>query len=416
MKPKTPLLFLLFGFILFPLSSFAQNFTYSFGGRSVNYTITDLTSGKCITTVGDQFVPANYISGKLSIPPVAIYTHDDKIIRLGVTKIGEHSFTLNYDLISVEIPESVTSIGAGAFSKCSNLINVTIPNSVTEINFGAFESTGLTSVIIPNSVKYISSCAFLDCRNMVDISIPNTVSYIGDHAFSGCKSLTSVMIPNAVNRISDNVFWGCSSLTSVTIPNSITSIGFESFSYCSNLTDINIPNSVQYINSCAFSKSGLTSVRIPNSVTKILSAAFIGCQNLTVVTLPASLTYLYNAIFDRCDNIKEVYYEAIDPIESTEKNIFTSYVYANATLYVPLEAIEKCRVTEPWCNFKTIKAYDLSDAEEIVSDMNSKSINTSLSKEYYNLNGIKVADSTDGLTPGIYIMRQGSKSSKITIK
>lgn len=157
-------------------------------------------------------------------------------------------------------------------------------------------------------------------------------------------------------------------------------------------------------------------MKIPAS--KIYTGAFIQCKDLTSVTLSASLTYLYNAVFDRCDNIKEVYYEATDPIGSSYSDIFTSKVYAHATLFVPSEAVEKCRVIQPWCNFKSIQAYDLSGAEEIVLDMypDSEPDNANISKEYYDLNGNKIADSIECLTPGIYIMRHGAKTSKIAIK
>ena len=134
-----------------------------------------------------------------------------------VTEIGEGAFVENFNLTSVEIPNSVTSIGDYAFSNCS----------------------GMVSVIIGNSVNSIGSGAFTKCSSLTSVEIPNSVTSIGDYAFS-CSGLTSVEIPNSVTSIGDYAFHECSGMVSVIIGNSVNSIGNEAFNYCDNLTNITV--------------------------------------------------------------------------------------------------------------------------------------------------------------------------------
>ncbi len=50
-----------------------------------------------------------------------------------------------------------------------------------------------------------------------------------------------------------------------------------------------------------------------------------------------------------------------------------------------------------------------------VTDVNADSIDdASAEKEYFTIEGIKV--SSDNLTPGLYILRQGKKASKVVIR
>lgn len=50
-----------------------------------------------------------------------------------------------------------------------------------------------------------------------------------------------------------------------------------------------------------------------------------------------------------------------------------------------------------------------------MTDVNADSIDdASAEKEYFTIEGIKV--SSDNLTPGLYILRQGKKASKVVIR
>ena len=116
-------------------------------------------------------------------------------------------------LTDLTIGNSVTSIGDYAFSGCHGLTSITIPNSVTSIGESAFSScSGLTSITIGNSVTSIGESAFYNCSGLTSITIPNSVTSICSFAFSGCSGLTGITIPNSVTSIGGYAFWNCSGL------------------------------------------------------------------------------------------------------------------------------------------------------------------------------------------------------------
>lgn len=66
---------------------------------------------------------------------------------------------------------------------------------------------------------------------------------------------------------------------------------------------------------------------------------------------------------------------------------------------------------EPWKYFTNISVYDPASINEIFTDFNEDA-----PYEIFNLNGVKVADSTENLPSGIYILRQGKLAKKIAVK
>ena len=361
--------------VILTLPCIARDFTYTYQGNTLTYTVLDKDAKTCITKAGYRYGiihgdtvyrSGNDVTGSLVIPSIA----KDGETEYSVTSIGKLAFYSCPNLTSVVIPNSVTSIGNDAFSGCSGLTSVFIPNSVTSIGNDAFyDCRSLTSVIIPNSVTYIYKNTFRGCDCLTSVVIPNSVTSIGNDAFYGCGRLTSVVIPNSVTSIGNYAFSGCSSLTSVFIPNSVTSIGKDAFQYCGlikstypNTIDdpfdsgIRIPypakdaviedgfvygsektviyfvplglkdeftisNSVTSIGSSAFyGCSGLTSIEIPNSVTSIGSSAFSSCSGLTSVIIPNSVTNIGAWAFSDCSGLTSI--EIPNSITNIECEVF----------------------------------------------------------------------------------------------
>ncbi|MDE5750074.1 MAG: leucine-rich repeat domain-containing protein [Duncaniella sp.] len=384
-------------------------------------------------------------------------------IPASVTKIGVSAFDACNGLTSVTIPASVTEIGWYAFSGCYSLASVSILGSGVEIGldafncwggclekaefasiealcsmkFGSAESNPLTfakhlyidgsevvDVVIPATVTEICNWAFYQFENMASVSIPNSVTKIGKYAFSGC-GLTSILIPASVTEIGEWAFSGCG--------NTLVKAEFESIeSLCSikfidalsnplscakylyidgkEVVDAVIPETVTEIGNLAFCYySNLKSVSIPNSVTRIGASSFSCCDGLTSVTIPANITEIGQRAFFGCEWLTSVYYGAENPILAPD-DVFEE-IPRTATLYVPESAIAKCKETEPWKGFANIVAYDFSGIDEVVAVFDAN-----LPVEVYDLNGVKVGDTTDGLHPGIYIRKQGPNAEKLIVK
>ena len=406
----------------------ANAFAYSSG-------LTSVTIPNSVTTIGSSAFRDCSSLTSVTIPN-------------SITTIKENTFK-NCILTSVTIPISVTTIGQSAFDGCSGLTSVTIPNSVTTIgNYAFYGCSSLTSVTIPNSVTTIGGSAFADCIGLTSVSISNSVTTIGERTFNLCSKLTAINveggnpayasidgvlydkditslirypggktaqrfeIPATVKTIEADAFSECRGLTSVTIPNSVTAIGSYAFAVCENLRSITIPNSVTTIGSSVFwICRGLTSVTIPNSVTTIGDQAFGGCRSLISVTIPNSVTTIGTRAFRNCSSLEKIYYGAIDPIEAPE-DVFSDY--DKPMLYVNASAMDRIRSTVPWSLFKKVETYDSSAVDGITAD--SSAINYAADYEVYNLNGLKVSENLNSLTPGLYIVRQGTKVKKVMVR
>ena len=389
-----------------------------------------------VTNIGDgAFCGCSGFSGSLIIP--------NSIKEIGCSAFADCKGFSE----SLILPNSAISIGDGAFSNCSGFRgSIKIPDSVTRIgDYAFYECNGFTgSLMIPDGVTSIGNYAFYGCRGLTgSLTIPDAVTSIGERAFFGLSGFTgSLTIGNSVKSIGDEAFYGCRGFTgSLTIPNSVTSVGNEAFMFCEGFTgSLTIGNSVKSIGNSAFSLcNGFTgSLTIPNSVTSIGKdafsgcfgftgsltignsvrsigdEAFCGCYSLTEVTIPNSITSIGNMAFYQCSDLTSIYYSANDPIVA-DSSVFTALndqIYNFANLYVPEEAVEKCKQIDPWRHFKNIQAYDFATGiVEIEDDINSDE-----PYEVYNLNGMKISSSMENLAPGLYIVTQGSVVKKINVK
>ena len=194
----------------------------------------------------------------------------------------------------------------------------------------------------------------------------------------------------------------------MTIGNSVTSIGDYAFESCTNLT----------------------SVTIPNSVTSIGKSAFEDCTYLTSVTIGNSVTSIGSWAFEDCDNLKNIYMQCEVPIECDPAFSYNSL--KEAILYVPVGTKAEYEKVDPWRNFWNIEEMDFSGIDGIVADefgaphisvnngiLTIDGIGTHESVTVYDMEGRILYNGTshtiDKLSPGLYIVKAGSRSIKISI-
>ena len=329
-----------------------------------------------------------------------------------VISIGYDAFRECQSLTSVTIPNSVTSIDRSAFYGCRSLTSISIPNTVTSIGALAFAyCRGLTSVTIPNSVAIIDNSAFYRCSGLTSVSIPNSVSLIADHAFEGCSGLTSLTLSDSVTSIGWYAFMGCSELTSIKIPNSVTELGQYAFQDCVSLSYVTLSDSMDEIPESSFSGCGdLQSVIVPDFIKYIGSKAFIRCRNLTKVTIGKSVKTISSEAFSECRKLSDIICMA-EKVPSLNKKAFSETVYNNAILHVPGGSINDYKATSPWSLFLNI----VGDAENAagIEGIESDDMNIGQPVEYYNLQGVRVAEPKKG---ALYLRKQGNKTEKVIMR
>ena len=178
------------------------------------------------------------------------------ILNNGVEKIGKKAFSNAKNLSEVLIPDSVKEIGESAFYGCSELkevrlpsglskyaprllaktglIKFNMPDNVAECGWGLFEDCeSLEDITISKGLTKISSCMFMNCKNLKSITIPDSISVIEQDAFSG-SGLEKCIVPISTKEIQSYVFRNCKSLKTVKISES-TLVGDGCFEGCENL-------------------------------------------------------------------------------------------------------------------------------------------------------------------------------------
>lgn len=172
----------------------------------------------------------------------------DVVIPNGCEEVMDSAFYGCRSLRTIEIPASVSHVGRNAFPKNAVLIvkkksfaesyarefgltyaykrgqqkyvgrkkveDMTLDVSKDGSNGDASViPTGqyrwrndIKKVIFPDSLLSIGYCAFLGCRNLVDVSIPNGCEGIYDGAFEACTSLRTIKIPSSVKYIGPYAF------------------------------------------------------------------------------------------------------------------------------------------------------------------------------------------------------------------
>lgn len=150
---------------------------------------------------------------------------------------------------------------------------------------------------------------------------------------------------------------------------------------------------------------------VPNTVKKILGA-FGYCEKIRSVTIPKGIMQIDEHSFYMCHCLSDIYYPAENPVEVGPSEIFSNtwWWWSKPDLLVPQEAVEKCRSLSPW-NCLRIFSFDFSGLTDVAIDCKNEP-----DIEVFNLNGLKISNSTVGLPKGVYIIRQGNKTKKVIVQ
>lgn len=264
------------------------------------------------------------------------------------------------DSVTVKIPseidgKKVTVISDGSFSHCETVERVIIPDTITNISSSAFaHCKKLSEISLPKSIEFIGSEAFLDTAFYNDWSnwedgvlyiddcliagypatennkkavsgvynIKEGTRVISQGAFMNCRELTQVTVPDSIKELDDSIFSGASKLEKITLPENLTYIGFNVLEGTAFYNDLsNWENGVLYIDDYLMSgvyavyteedgrqvKSAASGKFTLKDGTRLISAgAFEPCAELTEVIIPSSVETICNWAFSRCPKLKYV--------------------------------------------------------------------------------------------------------------
>lgn len=154
---------------------------------------------------------------------------------------------------AVTIPSTVTKISAN-FILFQNLTDIYFEgDDASAIKWGSIDGLRnimdvfgkerrlfvdnklVTEVISSDDAETtIKECAFMNCKDIVNVELNGAVTSIGYGAFAGCSGLTSVTIGNSVTSIGDYAFYGCNSVSKITLqtpqePATLLTIGLDAF-------------------------------------------------------------------------------------------------------------------------------------------------------------------------------------------
>lgn len=127
---------------------------------------------------------------------------------------------------------------------------------------------------------------------------------------------------------------------------------------------------------------------------------------MTKVIIGSSVKTIGNYAFANIERLAKIYLLNNTPPTCASENIFNMVNKDKCTLYVPLGTAEDYKTTYVWWDFNNIIEKEMSGIEETLIDGYEDE-----HAEFYNLQGAKVLNPSSGL----YIKRQGGKTSKVIL-
>ena len=272
-------------------------------------------------------------------------------------------------LEEVILPDNLSFIGTESwgetFALCTSLKTINLPKTVTKIQDGTFlECTALENINLEN-VKVIGmndvhkEGAFAGCTSLENVDL-DKLEVLGVNTFNGCTSLKKVELPNA-NKIMDNAFHGCTSLKNINLESTINIYDYA-FQKCISLEEVKLDN-LEVLGAYAFDSCvSLKQIELPSIKYLGISVeedkddfwwqdgdAFKNCHSLETVILGSSLLYTNrNALFNGCNNLKDVYCYAINPPMYVDWQVgrsdYRKFV-GDFVLHVPASSIEAYKET-----------------------------------------------------------------------
>lgn len=241
----------------------------------------------------------------------AFYGTKIGFIKLGPdVKFGEGAFA-GTTVEKLEIPSPNDSIPSEAFAYCLKLEEISIGEGLKFIGYRAFCNSKIAVAQIPQSIQEIDAEAFYGCPFIMNSEPEDGIRYIGKVAYEiADEKREEYTVKDGTVSLTPNLFYA-SSASTFNLPVSLEIIGSGAF-IGTQLTSIPELPSLRVIGVNAFMGSQLTGIPELPSLKVIEGGAFSYCSNLARVTIPESVEYIGSGIFEGCNALWSVTYNAID--------------------------------------------------------------------------------------------------------
>ncbi len=293
-------------------------------------------------------------------------------------------------------------------------------------------------------VEKIEDKQFSNCTRLSEITLDNNLTAIGDEAFSGCTALTEVVLPPSVKTIGAEAFAGNSNMTSIIMGHNVTTIGEKAFDRCPAQTVSITAQTPPAASDNTFSNyTGMLYVQGQAAADAYYDADFcwfqfeghvmiepagIEMDRKPISGKPGDTFQLTATLYPEDVTLPQVFWRSTNPeIATVDKNGLVT-LHADLGEIMPMsrgaeeaQDMLSCKIIAeslyadgPVAEV-TVNVND-SGVEDVVVDNDNDRINYSEPVEVYNLNGMLMGESLNGLTPGIYIVRQGKLVEKVAVK
>lgn len=188
------------------------------------------------------------------------------VVGIGANAFSAASNSLNQNITSITLPDSITTIGKAAFKGLKNLVTLRIPKNVPVLESDVLAScSSLQSLTLPTNIEFKEGC-LKDVTSLQDLTIigSSTSSYLGKGMVETLMQLLPVshlnvlQIGEGIVRVDENAF---------------SSISIESFTI-----DEIVMQDVRYIESGAFKNVKIQRLQLSDCIESIGLSAFYGTQ------------------------------------------------------------------------------------------------------------------------------------------
>ncbi len=296
----------------------------------------------------------------------------------------------------------------------------------------------VTSVKLPSTLEEIKRDGISGFVSIKHLDLPEGLRIIGDTGIGGMLGYKGTLTLPASLEVLDCYACCNSAMEKVVFKKGckVKYIGDYCFEACAYLTSVELSDDIEEIGEGAFGHGVLQEMYSPKSLRIIHKEAFKLCRFLNIVVLSENIQSIEEEAFAECNRLKNVYIKAAAPPTIDATAFGPQGTPIAKTLYVPVGAKAAYEAAPVWKDFKEIvevSQFPSAGVEAVVSDgaadvpvygtegaavIEGDGVGYSV----YSADGRQVATGiADGKTEiplpsGLYIVRTGSRATKIAVK